>query len=174
MVTLNEPWNLIACFVLRWISLNITFVSTEFWNSSHTQVERGCYGLFSFWKFSAYYSNYVYMINQINRSICLLPVSSYPSQSIIWWGIAKKIRQRKVSLGWALHTGRSCYALTFCLLTYFNRGHKAWRRELIAKHTVVLFNRSCVNAMHCWRISIELNASLENKIFFTYNVYMIN
>ena len=46
--------------------------------------ERGCYGFFSLWKFSAYYGNYVYMINQLNYSIRLLPVSSYPSQSIIW------------------------------------------------------------------------------------------
>ena len=30
LVTLNEPWNLIGCFVSVWISLNITFVPTEF------------------------------------------------------------------------------------------------------------------------------------------------
>ena len=38
LATLKEPWNLIGCFFLVWISLNITFVPTEFPNSSNAQV----------------------------------------------------------------------------------------------------------------------------------------
>ena len=43
LVTLNESWNLIGCFALVWISLNITFVPTEFWNSFHEQVMARCH-----------------------------------------------------------------------------------------------------------------------------------
>ena len=43
LVTLNESWNLIGCFALVWISLNITFVPTEFWNSFNAQVMARCH-----------------------------------------------------------------------------------------------------------------------------------
>ena len=43
LVTLNESWNLISCFVLGWISLNITFVPAEFWYSFNAQVMARCH-----------------------------------------------------------------------------------------------------------------------------------
>ena len=57
---------------------------------------------FLFIKVVSVLSNYFCMINQLNNSICLLLILSYPSQSIIWQDIAKKTRQRKVTLGWVL------------------------------------------------------------------------
>ena len=43
LVTLNESWNLISCFVLGWIFLNITFVPAEFWYSFNAQVMARCH-----------------------------------------------------------------------------------------------------------------------------------
>ena len=61
----------------------------------------------------------------------------------------------RLSISYMKRRSQMHYALMFCLLAFFHPCPYAWRRELIAELTVVLFNRSC-RWMPMWRIFIEL------------------
>ena len=90
--------NVCPCGDLRnlWANTRIRLLTTHSLGTKF--IERGCYGFFSLWKLSAYYSNYFYMISQLDRSICLLLVSSYPSQSIIliWYNKENSAMKRQL------------------------------------------------------------------------------